>query len=141
MKLLTMMLMNLWGGSRTVRFPDRPPVSAHYRGLVLFDPELCVGCGMCKNRCPSRAIEFTPGKGDFTWSYNPGQCTFCGRCVDGCKPHALSQESACPPIYLTAGELKKTYTVARKRPAPKQPQAASAAASEPISNPTPGGAQ
>jgi formate hydrogenlyase subunit 6/NADH:ubiquinone oxidoreductase subunit I len=66
-------------------------------------------------RCTARAIEFKAGKGEFTWSYEPGQCTFCGRCVEGCKEHALSQDSECPPIYLTPGELKKSYTVARKQ--------------------------
>ncbi len=116
MKILTMLWQNLWGGSRTMRFPARPDVTANYRGLVRFDPALCSGCAICKMRCTAKAIEFKTGKGEFTWSYEPGQCTFCGRCVEGCKEHALSQESACPPIYLTVGELKKSYTVARKAP-------------------------
>jgi formate hydrogenlyase subunit 6/NADH:ubiquinone oxidoreductase subunit I len=97
-------------------FPARPKVSEHYRGLVRFDPALCSGCAICKMRCTARAIEFKGGKGEFTWSYEPGQCTFCGRCVEGCKEHALSQDSECPPIYLTVGELKKSYTIARKAP-------------------------
>ena len=83
-----------------------------------FDPELCTGCAICKFRCTSRAITFKAGKGEFTWSYDPAQCTFCGRCVEGCiehalkegrTEHALSQESACPPIYLKQGELKKLH--------------------------------
>ena len=115
MNILTMLWKNLWGGSRTLLFPARPKVSEHYRGLVRFDPALCSGCAICKMRCTARAIEFKAGKGEFTWSYEPGQCTFCGRCVEGCKEHALSQDSECPPIYLTLGELKKSYTVARKQ--------------------------
>jgi formate hydrogenlyase subunit 6/NADH:ubiquinone oxidoreductase subunit I len=79
-------------------------------------------------RCTAKAIEFKAAKGEFTWSYEPGQCTFCGRCVEGCKEHALSQDSECPPIYLTVGELKKSYTVARKAPAPKPPTIATPAA-------------
>ena len=47
-------------------------------------------------RCTARAIDFNAGKGEFTWSYDPGQCTFCGRCVEGCKDHALSQDSRMP---------------------------------------------
>ena len=91
-------------------------------------------------RCTSRAIEFKAGKGEFTWSYNPGQCTFCGRCVEGCTEHALkeghaehalSQQQDTPPIYVTQGELKKSYTVARRPPTPK-PAAASVA---PVSRP------
>ena len=140
MNILTMMWKNLWGGSRTTLFPARPKVSEHYRGLVRFDPALCSGCAICKMRCTARAIEFKAGKGEFTWSYDPGQCTFCGRCVECCKEHALSQDSECPPIYLTIGELKKSYTIARKqtvKPAVAAPPAAAVPAAEPV----PGGTQ
>ena len=123
MNILSMLWKNLWGGNRTTLFPARPTVSKGYRGLVQFDPALCSGCAICKFRCTARAIEFKAGKGEFTWSYDPGQCTFCGRCVEGCAEHALkeghaehalSQESAPPPIYLHIGELKNAYTVKRK---------------------------
>jgi ech hydrogenase subunit F len=149
MNILTMMLKNLWGGSRTLRFPARPETHAGYRGLVLFDPALCTGCAICKSRCTSRAITFRPGKGEFTWSYDPGQCTFCGRCVEGCKPGALTQEPDFPPIYLTEGGLNVSYTVARKAPpprapnpaappvAPAEPAAASAASSTPAAEAPP----
>jgi formate hydrogenlyase subunit 6/NADH:ubiquinone oxidoreductase subunit I len=140
MNILTMMWKNLWGGSRTMLFPARPKVSAHYRGLVRFDPALCSGCAICKMRCTARAIEFKGGKGEFTWSYDPGQCTFCGRCVEGCKEHALSQDSECPPIYLTIGELKKSYTLKRKPPV-KPAVAAPPAAVVPAVEPVPGGTQ
>lgn len=140
MNILTMLWKNLWGGSRTIRFPLRPKVTQRFRGLVQFDPALCSGCAICKMRCTSRAIQFKTGKGEFTWSYDPGQCTFCGRCVEGCKDHALSQESACPPIYTTIGELKKSYTVARKAPAAKPAAAASAQATT-TPTPVPGGTQ
>jgi formate hydrogenlyase subunit 6/NADH:ubiquinone oxidoreductase subunit I len=141
MNILAMLCKNLWGGSRTLLYPARPEVSEHYRGLVHFEPSLCTGCAMCKFRCTSRAIEFTPGKGEFTWSYDPGKCTFCGRCVEGCKTHALSQESACPPIYLSAHELKKSYTLTRKTPAPRPAAAASTAVPGQAPKPNPGGAQ
>ena len=138
MNILTMLWKNLWGGSRTMRFPLRPEMTEHYRGLVTFDPTLCGGCGICKMRCTAKAIEFKGGKGEFTWSYNPGQCTFCGRCVEGCKDHAITQESACPPIYLTVGELKKSYTVARKAPV-KPAVAPKPAAVAPVAEPVSGG--
>ena len=141
MNILTMMWKNLWGGSRTTLFPARPKVSEHYRGLVRFDPALCSGCAVCKMRCTARAIEFKGGKGEFTWSYEPGQCTFCGRCVEGCKEHALSQDSECPPIYLTVGELKNSYTVARKQTVKPAAAVPAAVAAEQAANPVTGGAQ
>lgn len=148
MNILTMLWKNFWGGSRTLLFPARPNVTQHFRGLVQFDPNLCTGCAICKFRCTSRAITYKAGKGEFTWSYDPGQCTFCGRCVEGCidhalkegrTEHALSQESACPPIYLEQGALKKTYTVQRKAPAPRP--AAPKPAAPPATEPATGGAQ
>jgi len=114
MRILSMLWSNLWGRPRTLLFPKRPVVTERFRGLVRFDPALCSGCAICKMRCTAKAIEFKAGKGEFTWSYEPGQCTFCGRCVEGCKDHALSQDSECPPIYTAIGELKTAYTVAHK---------------------------
>jgi len=130
MKMLRMLWKNFRGGHRTLQFPARPPVSRSFRGLVEFDATRCSGCAICKFRCTSRAIDFKGGKGEFTWSYDPGQCTFCGRCVDGCKEHALSQREDTPPVYTTLGALKKSYTVARKgtvKPAAAAGQAAATA--------------
>jgi formate hydrogenlyase subunit 6/NADH:ubiquinone oxidoreductase subunit I len=141
MNILTMLWKNLWGGSRTLLFPAHPAMSKGFRGLVRFNPELCTGCAVCKFRCTSRAIQFKAGKGEFTWSYDPGQCTFCGRCVEGCKAGALSQDPECPPVYLSIGALKHSYTVARKPPAPRPAPAAPPAAVKPAANPIPGGAQ
>jgi formate hydrogenlyase subunit 6/NADH:ubiquinone oxidoreductase subunit I len=146
MNIFTMMWKNLLRGPETLRFPARPAVGRGYRGLVRFDPELCTGCAICKFRCTSRAIEYKAGKGEFTWSYDPGRCTFCGRCVEGCiehalkegrTEHALTQEQACPPIYATLGELKKSYTVLRKAPAPRA-AASAPVAPEPASAPAGG---
>ena len=122
-------------------FPRARRVSKGYRGLVRFDPELCTGCAICRFRCTARAIEFRAGKGEFIWSYDPGHCTFCGRCVEGCKAHALSQDPECPPVYLTIGELKNSYTVARKPPAPKSAAAAPRPLSSQAAKPAPGGTQ
>jgi len=144
MNILRMMWKNVRRGYQTLLFPQRPPVTPRFRGLVRFNPEFCTGCAVCRFRCTSRAIEYKAGKGEFTWSYNPGQCTFCGRCVEGCTEHALkegraehalSQEEACPPVYTTQGELKVSYTVQR-RPPVKRP-----AAPAPESAPATGGAQ
>ena len=142
MNIFAMLWKNLWGGSRTMLFPARPKVSQGFRGLVRFDPALCTGCAICKFRCTARAIEFRAGKGEFYWSYDPGHCTFCGRCVEGCKAHALTQDAECPPVYLTIGALKNSYTVVRKPPAAKPAPAISTAVAEQAVNSVPtGGAQ
>jgi len=121
--ILSMLSRNLWRGVTTLRFPARPPVTMGFRGLVRMNPTLCIGCAICRFRCTARAITFSAGKNEFTWSYDPGQCTFCGRCIEGCKENALTQEAACPPVYLSIGDLKTSYTIPRKPPAPKSPAA------------------
>lgn len=118
MKMLLMLLRSLFSRPKTVRFPARPGVSNHYRGLVHFDQTRCSGCGMCSFRCTSRAIMFRNSRTDYKWSYDPGQCTYCGACVDGCDSNALSMDPACPPIYTATGELRSAYTIQRKPPAP-----------------------
>ena len=146
MNIFAMLWKNLWGGSRTLLFPARPKVSKGYRGLVRFDPDLCTGCAICRFRCTARAIEFRAGKGDFVWSYDPGHCTFCGRCIEGCKTHAITQDSETPPVYLNIGDLKNSYTVARKAPVRKPAASATPAtapppAANPAADPSPGGTQ
>jgi formate hydrogenlyase subunit 6 len=131
MNIFAMLWKNLTGRARTLRFPARPAIGSGFRGLVRFNPELCTGCAMCRFRCTARAITFTAGKGDFTWSYDPGHCTFCGRCVDGCKTHALHQDSECPPVYSELGSLNESFTVARKKPAERPPAVAESAQAPP----------
>ena len=130
MNILAMLWSNLRRGAMTLRFPARPKVTEGYRGLVRFNPDLCSGCAICRFRCTARAIAFSSAKNQFTWSYDPAQCTFCGRCVEGCKSHAIVQDSACPPVYLNIGELKHSYTVARKAPASKSAAAPITAAGQ-----------
>lgn len=131
MNILSMLAHNLRRGIQTLRFPARPPVTPGYRGMVRFDPTRCTGCAMCRFRCTAQAITFETGKTEFKWSYDPGHCTFCGRCVDGCKDHALSQDAACPPVYLSLGSLQCSYTVKRRPPAPKTAQTAADAGGTP----------
>lgn len=119
MSILKLLFKNLMGKAVTVPFPERPPMSGGYRGLVEFDPNRCTGCAMCAFRCTSRAINFRSTKTEYKWSYDPGQCTFCGRCAEGCQSEALSMQAECPPVYLSAGVLKKAYVVPRKQPAAK----------------------
>jgi formate hydrogenlyase subunit 6/NADH:ubiquinone oxidoreductase subunit I len=134
MKILGLLWKNLRRGVATLRFPEAPPMTAGFRGLVHFDPMRCTGCAMCRFRCTARAITFNAAGKEFTWAYDPSQCTFCGRCVDGCKDHALTQDADCPPIYLSARCLRTSYALQRKTPAPKSqpaPAGTSAQSGEP----------
>lgn len=55
------------------------PVKATYKredGVVLVDPELCIGCGTCVNACPYDARFLNP------ISHTADKCTFCVERVD-----------------------------------------------------------
>ncbi|MDA8193979.1 MAG: 4Fe-4S dicluster domain-containing protein [Thermaerobacter sp.] len=55
------------------------PVMATYKredGIVLVDPDLCIGCGTCVNACPYDARFLNPV------SHTADKCTFCVERVD-----------------------------------------------------------
>ena len=138
MNILTLLFKNFMTGSVTVRFPQRPPTEEGYRGLVRYEDSKCTGCAVCAYRCTSRAITFRNSRTAYTWSYDPGQCTFCGRCVDGCEAQALTQDAACPPIYLKRDELNYSHTTQRPQPPPKPKPAAATASGEAPATPSTG---
>ena len=126
MRILTMLWKNFWGGSPTMLIP-----CAAQRSRALSRAGAVRSRALYRLRHLQVPLHVARhhlrrGKGEFTWGYDPGQCTFCGRCVEGCTEHALKEHASTrsPGIRLPAdlrqqGELKKTYTVARKTPAAK----------------------
>ncbi|MET1101885.1 MAG: NADH-quinone oxidoreductase subunit I [Pyrodictiaceae archaeon] len=76
----------------TLMIPDvhelLPPRS---RGVILFDYDKCIGCGLCARICPARAIKMykVPGDKKIRPGYDMGRCIYCGFCVDICPAEAL----------------------------------------------------
>ena len=58
------------------------------RDLLTFsiEAELCVGCGMCRQKCPEEAIE---GKSKEPHSIRQDSCIKCGICLEECKFNAV----------------------------------------------------
>lgn len=50
---------------------------------VIADNNLCCSCGICKNVCPVKAIEYTREKGKYVPKISE-KCVNCGRCVSVC---------------------------------------------------------
>jgi len=78
--------------SITLRYPDVEEAKPeHYRGIILFDYDKCIGCSLCAQICPSRAIKMhhVPGDKRMRPGYNLGRCIFCGLCTDICPTDAL----------------------------------------------------
>ena len=86
----------------TLPYPDygeaRPP---GYRGVILFHYEKCIGCSLCAQICPARAIKMyrVPGDKRLRPGYNVGRCIFCGLCVDICPVDALSESVVHDRVY------------------------------------------
>jgi formate hydrogenlyase subunit 6/NADH:ubiquinone oxidoreductase subunit I len=112
----------------TISLPHRTPPPTGYRGLVLLDPERCIGCGLCAYVCVSDSVTGSSSDVEYHWQYQAGRCTFCARCVERCPGNALSMSPDSPPVYAQPGELTTTHTVPfppckrcgkPKRPAPE----------------------
>ena len=95
----------------TIRLPHRPPPPEGFRGLVLLDPQRCIGCGMCTYVCVSESVTGASDEAQYHWQYEPGRCTFCARCVDHCPADALRMSVESPPPYSRPGELDARHTV------------------------------
>jgi formate hydrogenlyase subunit 6/NADH:ubiquinone oxidoreductase subunit I len=48
------------------------------------DPEKCVGCGICREVCPTGAVSL-----EQTARVDPSRCIGCGRCVEACPREAI----------------------------------------------------
>lgn len=61
------------------------PESQSFNKQVLFNSNLCIGCGKCVTACKQRAINFTQEYGYIT---NSELCIGCGDCVEACYNNA-----------------------------------------------------
>lgn len=92
---------HLFVRSVTLQYPkQRWTVSERYRGLqrLTVDEEgneRCVGCCLCAQICPAKAIKIVTGEGVeynkevIFFEINIARCIFCGLCVEACPKNAL----------------------------------------------------
>lgn len=66
-----------------------------------IDGSLCIGCGKCREVCPSGAILDEPG---YIHRIDAFDCTKCGKCVEACPVHAVLKVRAGRMV----GPFKKT---------------------------------
>ncbi len=96
---------NLFSKPATRKYPFEPKeYPERTRGHVVNDMDVCVLCGLCSIKCPTRAI--TVDKAAKTWSIRPMSCIQCRCCVDNCPKKCLSMDTH----FTEPGSEKVTKT-------------------------------
>ncbi len=96
---------NLFSKPATRKYPFEPKeYPERTRGHVVNDMDVCVLCGLCSIKCPTRAI--TVDKAAKTWSIRPMSCIQCRSCVDNCPKKCLSMDTH----FTEPGSEKVTKT-------------------------------
>lgn len=90
---LKVLFNNLLEGPSTDPYPVGPTFTPErLRGKCVIDPELCVGCGVCKNVCAASAIDIRQ-KDDcsgYTITVWRNSCCLCASCRHYCPTGAMT---------------------------------------------------
>jgi len=94
-RLLTSIIEAFIKEPETVNYPfgelDLPET---FRGEILFDPDKCIGCGLCVRNCPADALQMNKkSRDEFRLIHYPARCAYCGQCGDNCRHGAISHSS------------------------------------------------
>ncbi len=85
-----------YGKDRALRHPSR--------WLTVVDNELCVGCGVCEERCWFDAVSRKRDSvGELKAVIDAELCMGCGSCVVGCPHGALDMECVRPEEWVPGG--------------------------------------
>ena len=71
----------------------KPQLNDNFRGQIVFDIQLCVGCGLCGKECPARAIEMVCVDGKKRPQFRLDKCIFCYQCADTCPRQAITNST------------------------------------------------
>ena len=121
-------------------YPFVPSEAAEgYRGRISYDPNKCLGCGMCVRVCAGGAITMTKepveGGDNITLTFDLGSCTFCNTCADFCSTKSITLTKDYHMIATTENDLIVSGSHVKKKPTPKPKPAAPAAASAAAAKP------
>ena len=72
-------------GKETMNPPVKTP--ERFRGKIVYQKEVCIGCRLCLKVCPSEAIVFKEAEQKIRVYL--ARCTFCAQCVDVCPVGCL----------------------------------------------------
>ena len=96
----------------TERYPfEQKSPPERLRGQLHWNPEQCIGCGLCVKDCPANALELiTLDKKNkrFILRYHLDRCTFCAQCVQSCRFKCLEMSNE---QWELAAYHKEPFTV------------------------------
>jgi formate hydrogenlyase subunit 6/NADH:ubiquinone oxidoreductase subunit I len=73
-------------GKAVILPPIAPPKGM--RGKIDYNKQKCIGCKLCTQVCPARAVVFIPEKKKV--KFHVDRCTFCGQCAEICPVQAIT---------------------------------------------------
>ena len=92
---------------RAVRLDARPSSRVKSNYFARVDAELCIGCGICVDRCQMTAVALT----DDVAGIDLDRCLGCGLCVTTCPTEALSlRGKSAEEHYVPPEKPAETYT-------------------------------
>jgi len=93
----------------TLMYPTVEEVKPQFfRGIILFDYDKCIGCSLCAQICPARAIKMyrVPGDKRIRPGYDVGRCIYCGLCTDICPTDALENSDRFDHVFDTLDKME-----------------------------------
>jgi len=123
LKTIEVLFETLFSKPMTVKFPyEAIEIPKDYRGEHELDIDKCVGCGLCAEICPNRAVEMVELPEEHKEKYpktyprlDLGKCCFCGLCQDICPRKCLKLTKN---VFLATPDPSAVI----KNPMPKGPQ-------------------
>lgn len=117
-------IKNIFSKALTNKYPEeKPEIPEGFRGKIEFDPQSCIGCGLCIRVCSPEAIKKDVLKleeGDqITMTFDLGSCTFCGMCSDFCMKNAIKLTKEYEMIYTKSRQRIIKGTFFKKAPPKK----------------------
>ena len=99
------------GVMKMLRTFDRPADQVQSSFQAKIDPELCVLCGTCEERCQIQAIK----EGDDAYEVDTARCIGCGVCVPSCQEEAISMVDKPEAISVPENFLEMQIRIAQER--------------------------
>lgn len=107
---LKVLFRNLLEGPSTDPFPlGETFTPERLRGRAVVDPDLCMGCGICRHSCAAGAIHIgqLPDGSGFTITIWQNSCCLCASCRHYCPAGAMSISTDWHSAHTQAEKYKK----------------------------------